>query len=99
MKYRHMIKEVFVEPWLINKVLDQDGKEMFEFQGVRTPSMYKIKARIERQKPCSVIWHLRNGAEKNFTGLKSADEEVFYEEPIHRKKVALNGQKETEVEK
>jgi hypothetical protein len=100
MKYKHMIKEVFVLPWRIGKVLDQDGNEMPQFQGVRTIAMFKIKARIERQKPCSIIWHLREGAEKTFTGIKGMDEEVFYPAPIPRRKFqSLNVNKEFEAKK
>jgi hypothetical protein len=86
MSYKHMIKEVFVVPFRVDKVLDQSGQEMPQFQGVRTMAMRAIKSRIERQRPCSVVWHLREGAEKTFTGIKGTDEEVFYEAPIPRRK-------------
>jgi hypothetical protein len=79
-KFKQMIADITLGPWLVLKVLDQKGNEMVFFEGPRVMAMRRIKRRIARQKPCIVSWHLVDGAEKLFIdGFGDKDSAVWYQ--------------------
>lgn len=61
--FKHILAEVYIFANGMVGVLDSYGQQMSFFQGRRDVAMPKIKSRIDRQTPCSVIWLIQQGAD------------------------------------
>jgi hypothetical protein len=61
MKFKQTLVEVFIFKNGMVAVFDERLQQMPFFQGRQDIAMPKIKSRIKRQKPCSVIWQIAQG--------------------------------------
>jgi hypothetical protein len=74
--FKQTISKIIVRANLTVSAYDEQGQEMPFFSGPQNQAMKRIKARIEKQKPCYINWVAEEGA--NFSNIEGNDINVFY---------------------